>query len=349
MRKRLLLLLNNMDIFEIKDKKQWDTFILNKEIVFFPFFQSWQWGEVQKRIGYRIWRIGTFEDKKLVAVCQIVDISAKRGHYLHLRHGPVLLPFNKEVFRVITAYVRNLAKQKSASFVRMSPVVPKEYVDFSSLRQMGFRDAPIHNMDAEICWVLDITKSEEEILKEMRKTHRYLIRKAQSMDIEIVRTRKSSDINSFLNLYSALSLRKHFVPHRGVREEFEEFAKGNQELLFLAKHKGKVISGALVAFVGNSAIYRHGASDASHRDIPASHLLQWEAILEAKKRKKTLYNFWGIAPTDQPSHPWQGLTLFKTGFGGRKLEFLHAQDLPLSPWYLKTYAIEALAKWMKGY
>ncbi len=338
-----------LEIKEIKEKKQWEVFLSVKEISFFPFFQSWEWGEVQKKLGYTIFRIGVYEEKKLVAICQIVDIPAKRGHYLHLRHGPVLLPFRQDVFDTVVGYIKKVARQKGASFIRMSPTVPKEFVNFEMLRKKGFRDAPLHNMDAEICWVLELNKPEEELLKAMRKTHRYLIRKAEGMDIKIIRTKNISELDPFIKLYSALSHRKHFVPHRGVKEELEEFGKEDKELLLLASYKGKIISGALVAFTGNTAIYRHGASDATYRDIPASYLLQWEAIKEAKKKGKTLYNFWGIASSDEPSHPWHGLTLFKTGFGGKRLEFLHAQDLPLSPMYWKTYLIEAFSKWLKGY
>ncbi len=338
-----------LKIETIDNKEIWESFLSAKEVQFYPFFQSWQWGEVQKRLGHNVVRIGVFEEKKLVAVCQIVDVMAKRGHYFHLRHGPVLMPFRQDVFDALLEYVKKRAKEKNASFLRTSPVVEKQHVDSNMLKHRGFLNAPMHNMDAEICWVLDITKPEDQLLKEMRKSHRYLIKKAQAVNIEIITTKKVSDMNNFLSLYSNLSARKHFVPHKGLVEEFDEFGKNDEEILFLAKYEGKVISGALIAFVGNNALYRHGASDNQYRDIPASYLLQWEAIKEAKKLGKTLYNFWGIAPPETKNHPWQGLTLFKTGFGGKKVEFLHAQDLPLNKWYWKTYAIERIAKWKKGY
>ncbi len=338
-----------VEIRSVEDKKAWQAFLSQKEVTFYPFFQSWLWGGVQEHMARSIWRVGVYDNEKLVAICQIVDVPAKRGHYLHVRHGPVLLPFNKEVFEAVIAHVSDIAKKKKASFIRLSPVVQKEHVDFLMLKKMGMRNAPMHNMDAEICWVLDVDKSEEELLKGMRKTHRYLIKKAQSLDIEIIKTQKATDIEDFLALYKDLSYRKHFVPHSGVKEEFSVFAKEDQAMLFLAKYNGEIISGAFIAFVGNMAIYRHGASHANFRDIPASYLLQWEAIKEAKKRGMKLYNFWGIAPSDSKKHPWHGLTLFKTGFGGKRVELLHAQDLPLNLFYWKTYAIEAYTKWKKGY
>lgn len=335
---------------EITKKGEWESFLAKKEIAFFPFFQSWNWGEVQRKLGYNIVRRGIWKGRELVAVYQIIDVLAKRGHLLHLRHGPVLTPFNKTVFNFILQDVKNLAKKRNASFIRISPLIPKQSVGFEMFRKKGFINAPIHNMDAEVCWILDITKSEEELLKGMRKSHRYLIKKGFTInDLIIKKTKDIKDIESFLKLYKSLAHRRHFVPHSGMKEEFRIFGKEDQKVLFLAEFSKKVISGALIAFVGNTAIYRHSASDENYKNIPAMHSILWEAILEAKKRGKKFFNFWGIAPTDSKRHPWQGLTLFKTGFGGEKLEFLHSQDLPLNPWYFKTWAIEYLTKIMKGY
>jgi len=222
-------------------------------------------------------------------------------------------------------------------------------VDKKLLNNLHFRSAPLHNMDAEICWVLDITKPQEQLLREMRKSHRYLIRKAQTMNLTCIRSTNKSDIDRFMPLYKTLSEIKHFVPHGGVKEEFAAFSADNEEVLYMVEYEKKIIAGAMIAFVGNMAIYRHSASDKQYNHIPASYIIQWEAINEAKKRDLQYYNFWGIAPDDKPNHPWKGLTLFKTGFGGEKKEFLHAQDLPLTLGYVKNYLIETATKKIKGY
>ncbi len=337
-----------LTIKEIRDKDSWENFLTKLEIEDYPFFQAWNFGEVQKKLGFEISRLGLYDKKKLIGICQIIDVKAKRGHYLHLRHGPVLIDFNKYI-QDFLSYIKAFAQNKNIDFIRMSPLIKKEDILFSDLRKMGFRDAPIHNQDAEICWVLDIEKSKEELLKDMRKSHRYLIKKSLNMDIKIIRTKKVSDIDNFLPLYNDLSLRKHFVPHKGLAEEFGTFAKEDQEVLFLAKYKNKIIAGSMIAYVDNTAIYRHSASNDEFRDIPAMYLILWEAILEAKERHKKTFNFWGIAPSISKNHPWFGLTLFKTGFGGERREFIHAQDLPLSPKYWKTYLIESVSKRLKGY
>lgn len=341
-----------LTIEEIKDKRIWEDFICRKNIPYYPFFQSWNWGEVQKKLGFNIARRGLFEkskSKKLVGVCLITNINARRGHFLHLRHGPVLPRFLDSYLDLFISYVKQIARKDRASFLRISPLIEKERAKESFFAGKKFISAPMHNMDAEVCWVLDISIPEDELFKNMRKTHRYLIKKAQSLNIKIIRTKNISKIDSFLDLYRSLSVRKSFVPHTGIREELNIFGKDDQEELFLAYYNDTLISAALVAYVGNMAIYRHSASSELYRNIPASYLIQWEAIKEAKKRGINIYNFWGIAPQNKPRHPWKGLTLFKTGFGGYEKEFIHALDLPLNGWYWKTYGIELFRRWMKGY
>lgn len=338
-----------LTIKEIKDKNTWESFLIKKDAANYPFFQSWNWGEVQKKLGFKIFRLGFYENAELIGICQAIDIIARRGRYLHLRHGPIILDFDK-YFQDFFSLLKTSVPDSKANFIRISPLVKKENIDTNILAKMGFRNAPIHNQDAEICWVLDITGPKEELLKEMRKTHRYMIKKALSMsNLKIIKTANIKDIRNFLPLYKNLSERKHFVAHKGVEEEFEVFSKENEEVLFLAEYNKKIIAGALIAYAGDSAIYRHSASHDSFKQIPSMYLILWEAILEAKNRHKKIFNFWGIAPSDSKNHPWFGLSLFKMGFGGEKREFLHAQDLPLNLKYWKTYLIESVSKKMKGY
>jgi peptidoglycan pentaglycine glycine transferase (the first glycine) len=335
---------------EITSKNEWEKMFTDTAVTMYPFFQSWNWGEVQKGLGNIVWRIGLYENNILIGGCQIVDVAARRGHYLHLRHGPVLKAFTKEYFTVLFEYIKKLAKNNHASFIRLSPLLSKQENSSLPFLKNRYISSPLHNMDAEICWVLDITKSEDELLQQMRKSHRYLIRKGiANTELKIIQTKNSKDIQQFLPLYKQLSKRRHFVPHTGIIEEFETFANDNQEVLYLAKYNNQIIAGAMIAFVGNMAIYRHSASNDEFKQIPAMHVVLWEAIKEAKKRGKKQFNFWGIAPDDKPNHPWKGLTLFKTGFGGEKKEFIHAIDIPLSPLYLKTYGIESITKILKGY
>lgn len=327
-----------LKIQTVSDKKIWEKFLFSQPLQ--PFFQSWNWGEVQKKLENEILRLGVF-DEKLVGICLITEIKAKRGCYFHLRHGPLLSDFTKQFPRLLTEIIK-LAKEKKMDFIRMSPLLEEK-------KFKKFRSSPIHNMDAENAWVLELDKSEEELLKQMRKTTRYLVKKGEKSGLEVVMAKSPNELKTFLQLYEKTARKHGFVPHQGIKEEFEVFYKDSQAELFLAKFKKRIISGALVIFYGQQAVYHHGATDPKYEQLSPSYLLQWEAIKEAKRRGKKIYNFWGVVPPDKPRHPWQGLTLFKTGFGGHRVNFIHTQDLPLSPWYWKTYIIESIVRMRKGY
>lgn len=333
---------------EITDSTLWMDFLEKSYSGFYPFFQSWSWGEVQQKLGFRPLRIGIFEESVLTGVAQIVDVRAKRGHYLHVRHGPVLTDFVSQ-FDDFLRFIIKKAQEEKASFVRISPLIPKEKLSLSFFKDRRFLNAPIHNMDAENCWVLDITKSEAALLSQMRKSHRYLIKKAKHIGLEIIKTTTLFDAEKFLHLYQGFSSKKNFVPHRGIIEELQVLSVTDEAQLLLAQFEGEVIAGVLIDYSGPMAIYHHAASDERFKHIPANYLLLWEAIREAKTRNKKIFNFWGIAPSEENNHPWAGFTRFKTGFGGERKEFLHAMDLPISYLYWKSYAIDLFTKMKKGY
>jgi len=339
-----------LKVTEITNKKIWDKFLEEDYKGFYPFFESWEWGEVQKKIGFEVIRIGLLDKEKLIGSVQIVKVNAKRGNYFHLRHGPILINHSVGNYTAILKYLKNLANSSNVNFIRISPLIEDTTEVNKVLNSLGFRNSPIHNMDAEICWILDITKSEDELLSQMRKSHRYLIKKSLKEEIEILQITKSdTNFEKFLGLYKKLANKRHFTMHKGLKEELDILGQSNKAVLFLAKKGGKILGGALIDFAGNMAIYHHGAIDDEYRDLNVSYLLQWVAIREAKKRGKKIYNFWGIASNESKKHPWYGLTLFKTGFGGEKKQFMHAKDLPLSPKYVLTYLIETYSRIKKGY
>ncbi len=338
-----------LEIKTLDDKNVWEVFVIKHSPQ--SLFQSWNWGEVVKKVQSsklkaqnNFSRIGLYENQSLIGIAQIETVYAKKGRFLHIRHGPILNEYKEQYLKKLLSFLTLKAKETGSSYLRISPLIDNSDSNCQLFKSLGFRDSPLHALDGEYVWVLDINKSEEELLGSMRKTTRYLIRKAQKMGVIV---EKSNNIDQFLNLYTTTSRRHGFLEHIGVREEYEIYAKEDEVVLFMATYEKKVMAAALILFGGNQAIYHHGASISS--DIPASYLLQWEAIKKAKKRGLRYYNFWGIAPEGKPHHPWRGLTLFKTGFGGTAKEYLHAQDYIFSPFYYLTYILETLRKLKRGY
>lgn len=329
-----------MNIEPIAQKKRWDDAFFR--LAPHALFQSWEWGETLEKTGASVRRYGMWKRKDCVGIFQVVKVLAKRGSFLHVRHGPILKEYSEETLSSFTEFMKNLAKQEHVLFFRVNPLISESFSKLFASR--GYTPAAIHAMDAEVCWVLPLNNSLDAIFSQMRKTTRYEIKKAERMGVRVF---TSNDLSSFFALYQETAKRQGFVPHAGIQEEFEVFSRKDHAVLYYAEYEGRIIAAAIILFFGGQAIYHHGAS---LRGSPSgAHLLQWIAIQEAKHRGMNQYNFWGIAPSESANHPWKGITLFKQGFGGEERRYLHAQDYPVSPLYCIPRFIETIRRIKKGY
>lgn len=337
-----------MEIKEITAKAEWENFFSQCEEK--TFLNSWNWGEFQKRMGEKIWRLGVYNGKVLISVVLVVRVKARRGTFMFVPHGPNMKNSKFQIINMLLGELKKIAAEEDASFIRIAPILDKNAENEQIFRDLGFCGAPTH-MHPEVTWELDITRVEDELLAGMRKTTRYLIRQAiKNKDIEIVKTCDVEDIDEFYKLYQETVDRHHFTPFslEYIKREFESFAQDDEVVIFQGKYRGELVASAIIIFWQGSAYYHHGATSLKYPKIPVSYLLQWEIIKEAKLRGCKKYNFWGITPTEDKKHPWTGLTLFKMGFGGCKKEYVKTQDFPLSWRYWPIAFFEYLRRKKRG-
>ncbi len=348
----IIYLINFMSDFiikEVKNKEQWEDFLKSFERK--SFLQSWNWGEFRKKMGEKIWRWGIYKDNYLKGIALITKVSAKRGKFLLVPHGPVAEENKKDILRKLTEEMKKLARKENCSFIRINPIWLRNKENASLFEEIGFRRAPLHSHPESSCR-LNLNSSEEEILMAMRKNTRYYIRKAlRNEDIKCFKSEKEESLKILNELHKKVSRDKNFIPFspKYIKEEFNSFIEDNQACLFIGKYKDKVIASSFVLFWSGIGFYHHAALSPGFRKIPVSYLLQWEAIKEAKNRGCRIYDFWGyIDPQKYPNHPWAGPTLFKLGFGAQGEEYLFTQDLALSPLYYLTFIFEKIRKIKRG-
>ena len=328
---------------EIKIEKTWDEFVVSQPS--HTFLHSWAWGEFNVAMGDKIWRLGAYNGATIEAVALMIKVHAKRGDFLFIPHGPI---GNREVLPVLVNKAKELAKREKVNFIRISPLLADTKENRKLFRDLGFRPAPIH-MHAETTWTLDLAPAEDELLMGMRKTTRNLIRRAMKEGVEIKTGTSDEDVKIFYDLYKETVKKHNFTPFslEYLRSQIQTFATRDAVKVFTAWHQNESLAAAIVVFYGASAFYHHGASIQSK--VPAAYLLQWEAIREAKRCGHKFYNFWGIIKEDAPaSHPWQGIALFKKGFGGFQTDYLHAQDFPLSWKYWPSSIFETIRRRRRG-
>ena len=329
-----------MEVKEIFEKNVWEDFLKKCEEK--TFLHSWNWGEFNVLMGDKIWRFGVY-DNELIGVALVIKVKAKRGDFLFIPHGPVVSRAKALVLKTLMNKLKALAETEKVSHIRIAPITESGLIVF---RKLGFRNAPTF-VHPELTWELDIALSEDELLMGMRKTTRYLIKKAIREDVEII---EADGVEEFDRLYQQTKVRQHFTPFSidYLKNEFKAFSNDGQISVLLGKCNGEVVASGIFVFWQGIGFYHHGASSLKYPKIPVSYLLLWEAIKKAKEKGCERFNFWGVVPDNVKNHPWYGLSLFKKGFGGKNKEYIRTQDYVFNSKYWPSFVIENLRKIKRG-
>jgi lipid II:glycine glycyltransferase (peptidoglycan interpeptide bridge formation enzyme) len=208
-------------------------------------------------------------------------------------------------------------------------------------------------MLAETTWLLDVQHTDDELFAGMKKNHRNLIRRCEREGVRIVQTTDTAALQRLNDMHDATAVKHNF--HRFSRTyidaEFAAYARAGDAVIFEAYlPDGTLDASSIIMFAGTMGAYRHSASRNTNPKLPTSYLIQWHALTESRRRGKTAYNFWGIAPDDAPgSHPFAGITHFKKGFGGYHKDLVHCMDLPITWRYWQTWVVETVRRIKRGF
>ena len=172
--------------------------------------------------------------------------------------------------------------------------------------------------------ILDLSPSEEEILKGMKSKTRYNIKLSAKKGVS-VRRYGIEVLDEWYDIYTETAARDkialHGLEYYKTLFSLAESEKDSPDLrIYMAETEGEKIAGIVTAFYNNTAVYLYGASRNIKRETMPSYALQWQAICDSKREGCLSYDFFGIPPADDPDHPMHGLYRFKTGFGG---EIIH--------------------------
>ena len=292
------------------------------------FLQSSAWADFQKALGRKIWQVDSINVIKY-------NLPFGKNYLYSPRLRPPAAGFGGQArFKKFLDKIREVAKKENAIFFKIEPSFVESdstSEDKLALEKFGFRRGD--NIQPQRTLILDITKPEEELLKQMHSKTRYNIRLAERKGIKVHSSRFTvHGFEKFWKLLQQTTKRDGFRPH--PKNYYEKMLKIPGMELFVATYKKKIVAVNIVVFYKKTAIYLHGASDYKYRNLMATHLLQWQQILEAKKQGCTEYDFWGIN-----EKKWPGVTRFKKGFNGKKVIYPGAYDLVFQPIWYKIYKL----------
>lgn len=300
------------------------------------FLQSYEWGEFQDFVGHEPARVQVYDG----------DVVMWQGQgFVHkLPLGLKYIYFPRVIdLRFQICDFRLFCKKELGFFpvfIRVEPI--------SQLKISNLNSKITTCRQPKRTLVLDLNRSEEELLGGMHHKTRYNIRVAQKHGVEI-KTEKNADI--FWKLNNETTARDKFKSHN--REYYEKMLSCPLTHQYTAWYEGVPIASHIYVVYGSVWTYLHGTSGNQYRNVMAPYLLHWQSILQAKELGCKKYDFWGIAPEAengevnseyngiswQGDHRWTGITRYKAGFGGEVKKYQDAYEVPLRPWLYKIMSL----------
>jgi lipid II:glycine glycyltransferase (peptidoglycan interpeptide bridge formation enzyme) len=358
------------------------------------FLQTHEWAQVKSKYGWTpLYGVWTDDGKFLVfkdtdnwsldtdhsmAACLILKRQilnngfAARLSILYAPKGPLLDWANASLRNRVLDDLQSFAKKQGAIFLKMDPDIvlgrgvpegEEDAVDnggqavMSELERRGWRSSS-DQIQFKNTVLIDLKRSDEEIVARMKQKTRYNIRLAEKKGV-VVRIGTQKDLEMLYGMYAETSVRDGFVIrdadyYETVWNIFMANAPSSISNLqslslnyglsvpfaepLIAEVNQEPVAAIFVFYFAERAYYVYGMSHSTHREKMPAYLLQWEALKRAKAKGCRAYDLWGAPDVFDENDSMWGVYRFKEGFGGQVIRTLGAWDFAPNPVWYKMYS-----------
>lgn len=292
------------------NERKWNQFV--QEHNGHPL-QLWGWGKVKASHNWHVERVQVGQGG---AQLLIKRLPKPFGPLVYIARGPFgSLLSNDSDRRELARYVKQTYRPTLMS---------AEPDTTGTLTWKGWRKSPNHILISRTA-VLDLTNSEDELLRGMSKKTRQYIRKSAGEGIEVVQAATVGDIDACLAIYKQTAQRAGFALHGDdyYRDIFTNL--GNNSPVFIARHQGVAVAFLWPIISDAMAFELYGGMNDDGQHLRANYHLKWSVVQEMKRRGLTRYDVNGLLN--------DGVSAFKKGFIPTETMLSGTYDLPLSPLY----------------
>lgn len=317
------------------DQKLWNATAVHP-------MQSWEWGEARKQMRIEVLRIGEYQKNNLKNVFQV---TFHKVPFTSFKIG--YLPRSVFPTKEVLDFLHDYGKKHNVVYIKLEPNEKKNssfVIPHSSLRKSP---APLFPKWTQI---IDLTKSEEELLKNMKPKTRYNVKLAQKKGVAIKEITNEEGFEIFIKLYFETTKRQKYFGHSyEYHRTIFETLKNKVAHILIAYYQKKPVAAYELFLFHNTLYYPYGGSSEEFREVMGTNLLMWEAMRFGKKHGAKIFDLWGSLPPDYDRDGmWAGFTRFKEGYGSTFQEMIGSFDLVLnSPlYYILTAAQKIREKLM---
>lgn len=331
-------------ILTIKDKDLYDSKIIHP-------VQTWEWGDFQISQGHKVYRIGVFDDKD--KIISAFSISFHKIPKTKFSIGTILR--GPEITNEINQEVTKITQKENAIFVKFEPNVIYQKFDKYNNRSHVFQKPIFPNLEKSpkvafypFTFLIDLTKTETELLENMHTKTRYNIKIANRFGVEIKEETNDKGFEIYLKLLMDTTKRQGFYLHteKYHRDLWKQLKNTDMVHIMLASYENQVLSAFMIFKVKDQLFYPYGASLDINRQVQAPTLLMWEVIKLGKELKCKTFDMWGcLGPHAKESETGFGFHRFKQGYGGELVEYVGTYDLIINKNLYKLYNTVDKIRW----
>ncbi len=284
--------------------------------------QTWEWGQARKKMGIRV--------EKIVEKNTIFQMTI---HPLpHLPYSIGYIPRSVFPSESVQKKLYEFGKKNNLIFIKFEP-----YTEYQNSTQI--RKSP-HPLFPEWTQTLDISPSEDELLKKMKPKTRYNIRLAEKKGVQVRQMDTDEGFKIFSKLYFETCKRQRYHGHTpGYHQTIWESMKESQGHILISFFNDIPLGAYELYHFKDRLYYVYGGSSTEYKQVMAPNLLMWEAIKFGKKQGAKIFDMWGSLPPDySQNHPWAGFTRFKEGYGTEFTHLSQSFDIIVNPILYKLYS-----------
>ncbi len=300
--------------------------------------QSWQWGEFREKTGVKVLRISGFEQKNVISGFQLTIHPIPKTNYT-IGYLPKCTKPDSQIFEAL----KKIGQDYNCIFIKMEPNLTSGKQYFLENNCM-----PGRPLFTKYTFQIDLRKTEENLLEQMKQKTRYNLRLAQKNGVKVEEDNSLNAFQAYLELTFQTTKRQKFYAHN---KEYHEkmwqtlFPSGIAHLL-KATYKNQILATWILFTFNNVLYYPYGASSREYREVMASNLLMWEAIRFGQQQHCHTFDMWGsLGPEPDTKDPWYGFHRFKEGYGANLVEFIGTYDFILNQPLYNLYNIADNLRW----
>ena len=332
--------------------------------------QTFEWGEFRKKTGVNVIQLNEMQ------------ITIHKVPYTFWTIGYV--PKGPLPTKEMIPELEKIGKKENCIFIQLEPNIilnrhsgdersEDSRIDFGQRAQLS--QAPLsgakrarmtdmnlvsatHPLFTKHTFILDLTKSEDELLKNMHPKTRYNIKVAQKHEVEVIEDNSDEAFAEYLRLTKETTNRQGFFAHtqqyhrlmwKTLKSKPANDERTNQLTahLLTAKYNSQTLVAWILFVFKDTLYYPYGASSSKHREVMASNLMMWKTIKFGKKLGLKKFDMWGaLGPNPDSKDTWYGFHRFKQGYGPKLVEFVGSYDLVINPVLYQLYKIADKLRWL---